>query len=362
MNVANYKNENNKYPVSTDTLDFIQEQIKLAYRLAEIYGKNFILASPSGTTDGVIVINGEAMPLKQGTPSSYIVVRETSESITAGGQVFTDARISRYAEYVMTNEGGECYAASLFPNMSSVIQIKETLDEAVKHLVPKGTITMWSGSKAPTGWVLCNGCNYSTDTQGRYWARFVDYNGFIYICVEGGTNHTVDPNGPGWSYCQGNYKCVLLDEKGLEFVNEAILKGDGVRTSYTNCTVKNYSEMTGEYTLTSGVLFFPNLTERFVLGVSKNYAIGDMGGENTHTLTTNELPSHSHNIIYGSSHVSAQKVTTTSQEKNGTSKIRTSADSDDSNGGYIQIDSTGAGQPHNNMPKYYVLAYIIKIV
>lgn len=40
----------------------------------------------------------------------------------------------------------------------------------------------------------------------------------------------------------------------------------------------------------------PDMSGRVPIGVSLDIALGDVGGEETHTLLTNELPSHSHGI------------------------------------------------------------------
>ena len=45
-----------KYPLSTETLDFIQDQIKLLELLAGVGGVNYILKAPNGTVGGVAVI------------------------------------------------------------------------------------------------------------------------------------------------------------------------------------------------------------------------------------------------------------------------------------------------------------------
>lgn len=42
----------------------------------------------------------------------------------------------------------------------------------------------------------------------------------------------------------------------------------------------------------------PNLTDRFVLGAGAQYEVGATGGEESHTLTIDEMPSHNHENQY----------------------------------------------------------------
>lgn len=89
----------------------------------------------------------------------------------------------------------------------------------------------------------------------------------------------------------------------------------------------------------------PDLRGRFVLGAGGTYAVGAKGGEETHTLTAAEMPKHSHDIGYydGSS-----------------SNTLLCADSG-AQGRRTSVGATGSSQPHNNMPPYYALYYIMKL-
>jgi len=40
----------------------------------------------------------------------------------------------------------------------------------------------------------------------------------------------------------------------------------------------------------------PDLRNRFIVGAGEEYNLRDIGGEKTHTLTTGELPKHSHSV------------------------------------------------------------------
>lgn len=79
------------------------------------------------------------------------------------------------------------------------------------------------------------------------------------------------------------------------------------------------------------------LKDRFLLAAGNTYSAGSTGGEATHTLTVNEMPSHNHPYY------------------------RYTNSGKDGPGGFYKVDyenntgytgSAGGGQPHNNMPPY----------
>ena len=87
----------------------------------------------------------------------------------------------------------------------------------------------------------------------------------------------------------------------------------------------------------------------FLLGAGNLYELGDTGGEATHTLTTDEMPSHNHkwtkpeSYTYSGSNFSVPygAYTTTAPT--------------------VSTANTGGGQAHNNMPPYLAV-YIWKRV
>jgi hypothetical protein len=82
------------------------------------------------------------------------------------------------------------------------------------------------------------------------------------------------------------------------------------------------------------------IQDRFLLGAGSTYSAGSTGGEATHTLTINEMPSHKHSIyIVGSQ----------SGEWIG---FGGGAGTQYAQWNSQYIKETGGSQPHNNMPPY----------
>lgn len=93
----------------------------------------------------------------------------------------------------------------------------------------------------------------------------------------------------------------------------------------------------------------------FILAAGDTYKAGSTGGEAQHTLTVDEMPIHSH------------KITKMSWGGNGlNNEINKSYNFwvfDKSNKAGIDISylqSTGGGQPHNNLPPYFAMPFWIR--
>lgn len=99
----------------------------------------------------------------------------------------------------------------------------------------------------------------------------------------------------------------------------------------------------------------PNLLDRFIVGAGSSYSVGATGGENYHTLTITEMPSHKHNVLSagGSVNWQPQRGFRTGDTQDGYI--------DKSANGLDWISYTGGNQPHENRPPYYSLAYIMKL-
>ena len=180
-------------------------------------------------------------------------------------------------------------------------------------LIPAGTIVMWTGALAPNGWVLCDGGSY--------------------------------------------------------------LRLDG-----------------------SGSINSPDLRGRFVLGQGQGAGLTDrvlnaIGGEEDHQLTVSELASHTHSGTTDSDGVHVHSITDPGHShlmtindvddqnftanagqlppadgntaintyQSGTSATGISVNSSGAHTHGFTTGSSGGDVAHNNMPPFYVLAYIMKI-
>ena len=90
------------------------------------------------------------------------------------------------------------------------------------------------------------------------------------------------------------------------------------------------------------------IKDRFLLASGDNYEAGVTGGEVTHELTVDEMPSHNHNVMFYWSNIYYPQL------------VKIFAAENCQSYGYGQnTENTGGNQPHNNMPPYLTV-YIWK--
>ena len=88
------------------------------------------------------------------------------------------------------------------------------------------------------------------------------------------------------------------------------------------------------------------LEDRFLLASGKTYTNGNIGGEATHKLTINEMPSHTHTL-----YIDAKGTTIPAWHTRHLFVQNDSPHEAQPN----NLTSTGNSQPHNNMPPYLVV-------
>jgi microcystin-dependent protein len=137
------------------------------------------------------------------------------------------------------------------------------------------------------------------------------------------------------------------------------------------------------YTALDGTkLQSPDLRSKFILGASRPNTkpddlqilpniplltpqqVGKQDGEETHTLNAHEIPAHHHTYwvnnppgLYGP----IWDITETWPPGGSSNILSGGTDYIKNQGDASSTSQVGGSQPHNNMPPYYALAYIIKL-
>lgn len=92
------------------------------------------------------------------------------------------------------------------------------------------------------------------------------------------------------------------------------------------------------------------IKDRFLLTAGNTYKNGAVGGESSHKLSLEEIPSHRHDNLYGDNGVRRGAGWGTGTTHTGTLNEMTNNDWESLHTGY-----SGGSKAHNNMPPYIVI-------
>ena len=144
-----------------------------------------------------------------------------------------------------------------------------------------------------------------------------------------------------------------------------IWSGEQVPAGWGLCDGTTYNAVDG-----SGTVQSPDLRGRFVLGLGQGTNLtartkGQTGGAETHKLTTAEIPGHTHAASKSCMGADPAGDASSYTDLRSTHGYNCSDRTDKpifTNWGNDPSTGTGlGGGTHNNMPPFYVLAYIIKL-
>ena len=316
MNSQQFKNNGNqKFPLSTEALEFMQEQIKLVAGLASLAGANIIVKEPT-ISNGLVIFNGELLPLtgsKNG--NTRIAIRVTQETLTVEG-FDGNVRTNRVAYYTTTGGTGETKKnISDFTVLKSIATLMSELDDAKLHHMPKGSIIDWYGeclaANVPYGFVPCG------------------------IVCKGLGESAVSAEVTAW---RNKYPNLIT-----------------VSSTYSRGWALRITECNGQVV--------PDLTGRFVVQAGCDYALGDKGGKDSVALNLTEIPEHKHIVPWG------EVPSVYSPDwgaPDGYSNKRGAQGNDSDNiwpyTSPVGGNGSGTTVAHENRPPYFALYKLIKVI
>ena len=129
MNRQHFTNGDHKFPVSTEALEFIQQQIFLVARLCGLAGTNVIIRQPTttamptpvwrdldfdNTTAGLVIIGGKLYPLYGDCRLANIMLSEATTDIIQAGADQIAVRTYSYACYTSsTSSSSSCSTSAM---------------------------------------------------------------------------------------------------------------------------------------------------------------------------------------------------------------------------------------------------------
>lgn len=328
MNKQNFKNGNAMFPISTDALEFMQQQTFLVARLTELAGPYVIISQPANGKSGLCVFNGELLPLTGDTTASHISVSEVKTDITAHGTTYQDARVSREAVY--GTSGAPASSFVVLDNMAALKSAIADLTTALNteattranHDLPKKAIIDWYGncmcSQVPDGWVPC----------GYFFKR---------------AHNQFNPGNDAWVEMEkwkARYADITIEKVGVSSQESAIY------ISYCNGTS------------------IPNLTDRFIVQAGNAYSLGDAKGQKSVSLKSENLPPHKHEYVKvltngeGGTWL-AQGNMADHQVRRGTAQTGSGIYDNDGN---LVKESGVTATSFNIIPPYFALYKLIKVI
>ena len=329
MNKQKFKeNGRSMFPISTDALEFMQQQTFLVARLTELAGSRVIITQPTSTRVGLCVFDGELLPLKGNPSDTRIAIVEVPETIIAHGVPYENARIMREAVYGTSGE-----TASTFVVLDNMVALKSAIADLTtalnteattraNHDLPKKAIIDWYGncmcSQVPDGWVPC----------GYFFKR---------------AHNQFNPGNDAWIEMEkwkARYADITIEKVGVSSQESAIY------ISYCNGTS------------------IPNLTDRFIVQAGNAYSLGDAKGQKSVSLKPENLPPHKHEYVKvltngeGGTWL-AQGNMADHQVRRGTNKTGSGIYDND---GDLVKKSGVAATSFNIIPPYFALYKLIKVI
>lgn len=293
---------NKDFPADCEMLDYLQTNAHVVSIIGNLAGDKAVLlgcgAMDNATrrAEGYVFLRtqehpeGEVLFWEGGVIGGGMYLKQEVVTVQAQGYDYPQAYVRRS---LTPGVGAENYRWVDFRDAQSLPVLNAELDAVRKTLAemkpsPLGIVEVWAGRGVPDRYLLCEGQQLK---QSEYPELFA--------AIGSAFNSSYDCNGKALS-------------------------------------------------TTSGFFRLPDLRGRFVVGynVSDNdyKTLGAVGGEKTHQLTVDEIPSHDHGLFlqHAGRRFTGGGSASALDEGNG------------------RTGSTGSNKAHENRPPYYALAYIMR--
>lgn len=302
---------NKDFPIDCETLDYLQTNAHVVSIIGNLAGDKAVLFGCELTdnatrrAEGYVFLRtrehpeGEVLYWEGGAVAGGMYLRQETVAVQAQGYDYPQAYVERS---LTPGIGQENYRWEEFREAQSLPALEAELAALRQELdllkpTPLGMVQIWAGTGIPEGYLLCEGQQLR---QAEYPALFA--------AIGTAFNSGYDCNGR-------------------------------------------------KLTTTSGFFRLPDLRSRFIVGqnsLDNDYkSSGAVGGEKTHQLTVEEMPSHTHGQ-YLWQNASGR------WSSGGHNSWPDCTSWHDRVMPFGNTDTAGGGKTHENRPPYYALAYVMR--
>lgn len=228
----------------------------------------------------------------------------------------------------------------------SSLHVRGRVQDKTGDVMPVGAIIAFGGQKIPEGWLECNG----QEIDPKDYKELCDVLGKLEEKRFDIIKKTVEKTVDYVFHSESFKKTFKVEEEYLSTTKKDLYKVPDLRSRF----IVGSGNGAPEY---KEVKVTKNVDGHAVQDVQqvqkiprKSYQLHDPGGEETHQLTEAEMPNHSHSFVGYKANLQHHGEDTESNMQK-----------DEEKGSFTRYtDSKGGDQPHNNLPPYYALRYIIK--